>query len=87
MTTPEAGRLLRIADRLGQVAAGSRNAGRAIHAALAARGAEPRCGVTFIDLRTGDAPHWLRFGGEVQALYDLAVRLLASSGRSDPQLD
>jgi len=41
--------------------------------ALKTRGAEARCGVMFIDLKTGDTPHWLRFGGVVQELYDVAV--------------
>jgi hypothetical protein len=29
--------------------------------------------VIFVDLRSGDAPHWLRFGGAVRELYDVAV--------------
>jgi uncharacterized protein (TIGR03032 family) len=40
---------------------------------LAARGAEPRCGLLVIDLRTGDVAHWLRFDGMVTELYDVAV--------------
>ncbi len=48
-------------------------AGLALDGALAARGAEARCGLLFIDLATGAAPHWLRFGGVVQELYDVAV--------------
>jgi uncharacterized protein (TIGR03032 family) len=47
--------------------------GLALDAALASRGAEARCGVMLVDLRTGDAPHWLRFGGVVRELYDVAV--------------
>jgi uncharacterized protein (TIGR03032 family) len=47
--------------------------GLALDEALAARGAEARCGVLLIDLKTGDAPHWLRFGGVVKELYDVAV--------------
>ncbi|MBF0400495.1 MAG: TIGR03032 family protein [Magnetococcales bacterium] len=35
--------------------------------------AEPRCGIHVIDLRTGDAPHWLRFEGIVDELYDVVV--------------
>jgi uncharacterized protein (TIGR03032 family) len=58
--------------------------------ALAARGAEPRCGVTFIDLRTGDAPHWLRFGGVVRELYEVAalpgVRRPAAIGFKDADI-
>ncbi|HJV68770.1 TIGR03032 family protein [Ideonella sp.] len=38
---------------------------------LHARGAEARCGVQVIDLRTGDAVHWLRFDGIVDELYDV----------------
>lgn len=40
---------------------------------LAARGAEPRCALQVIDLRTGDAVHWLRIEGVVQELYDVVV--------------
>jgi uncharacterized protein (TIGR03032 family) len=40
---------------------------------LAARGAEARCGLDVIDLRTGDVAHWLRFDGIVTELYDVAV--------------
>ena len=40
---------------------------------LAARGAEPRCGLSIIDLRTGDVAQWLRFDGLVTELYDVAV--------------
>ncbi len=47
--------------------------GLALDEALASRGAQPRCGVMVIDLATGDAPHWLRFEGVVQELYDVAA--------------
>lgn len=40
---------------------------------LAARGAEPRCGLMIVDLRTGDAVHWLRLDGIVEELYDVAA--------------
>ena len=40
---------------------------------LAARGAEPRCGLMVIDLRSGDAVHWLRLDGIVEELYDVAA--------------
>ncbi|HLJ93484.1 MAG TPA: TIGR03032 family protein [Gemmataceae bacterium] len=40
---------------------------------LEARNAEPRCGVHVIDLRSGDVAHWLRLGGMVSELYDVAV--------------
>lgn len=38
---------------------------------LAARQAEPRCGLQVIDLRTGDSVHWLRIEGIVEELYDV----------------
>ncbi|MEO5339341.1 MAG: TIGR03032 family protein [Magnetococcus sp. MYC-9] len=40
---------------------------------LKARRTEPRCGIHIIDLRTGDAPHWLRMEGIVDELYDVVV--------------
>lgn len=39
--------------------------------ALKARHAEARCGIQVIDLRTGDAVHWLRIEGVVGELYDV----------------
>jgi uncharacterized protein (TIGR03032 family) len=39
--------------------------------ALKARKAEARCGVQVIDLRTGDAVHWLRIEGAIDELYDV----------------
>lgn len=62
--------------------------GLALDAALAARGAEPRCAVLVVDLRSGDVVHWVRFSGVVQELYDVAalpgVRRPAAIGfRSD----
>jgi uncharacterized protein (TIGR03032 family) len=47
--------------------------GLALDDALTARGAEARCAVMVINLATGDAPHWLRFSGVVEELYDVAV--------------
>ena len=49
-----------------------------LHRAGARRGAgrrdaEPRCGLLVVDLRTGDAVHWLRIEGVVEELYDVAV--------------
>jgi uncharacterized protein (TIGR03032 family) len=38
---------------------------------LKSRNAEARCGVQVIDLRTGDAVHWLRIEGIVDELYDV----------------
>jgi len=40
---------------------------------LRTRGAEPRCGVQVIDLRTGGVAHWLRLEGMVTELYDAVV--------------
>ena len=47
--------------------------GLALDDELARRGAEPRCAILVIDLRTGDTVHWLRFTGVVKELYDVAV--------------
>ena len=47
--------------------------GLPLDAALAARGAEARCGLHVIDLRTGDTAHWLRLEGTVSELYDVVV--------------
>jgi uncharacterized protein (TIGR03032 family) len=56
--------------------------------ALSRRGAEPRCGLLAVDLRTGDAPHSLRLEGAVHELYDVAampgvIRPMALGFRSD----
>ena len=40
---------------------------------LAAKNAEPRCGLLVIDLRSGDLVHSLRLEGIVEELYDIAV--------------
>ncbi len=40
---------------------------------LARRSAEPRCGLQVIDLRAGDAVHWVRFEGGIDELYDVAI--------------
>jgi uncharacterized protein (TIGR03032 family) len=40
---------------------------------LVRRDAEARCGLMVVDLRTGDAVHWLRIEGVVEELYDVAV--------------
>jgi uncharacterized protein (TIGR03032 family) len=47
--------------------------GLALDEALAARGAEPRCAILVIDLRSGDTVHWVRFSGVVQELYDVVA--------------
>ena len=38
-----------------------------------ARGAEPRCGLQVVDLRSGDIVHWVRIEGMVSELYDVVV--------------
>ena len=40
---------------------------------LKARHTEPRCGIHVIDLKSGDAPHWLRIEGIVEELYDVVT--------------
>jgi uncharacterized protein (TIGR03032 family) len=40
---------------------------------LAEKKAVPRCAVVIVDLRRGDAVHWLRMDGAVEELYDVAV--------------
>jgi uncharacterized protein (TIGR03032 family) len=47
--------------------------GLALDEELARRGADARCGLLIIDLRTGDVAHWLRVDGMVRELYDVAV--------------
>jgi uncharacterized protein (TIGR03032 family) len=40
---------------------------------LARHDAEPRCGLVVVDLRSGDAVHWLRIEGVVEELYDVVL--------------
>lgn len=47
--------------------------GLPLDAALAAKDAEPRCGLQVIDLRTGDSVHSVRIDGIVEELYDVVV--------------
>ncbi len=47
--------------------------GLALEVELARRAADARCGLLIIDLRTGDAAHWLRVDGLVRELYDVAA--------------
>jgi len=47
--------------------------GLELNEALVRRGAEARCAILAIDLRTGDTVHWVRFSGVVRELYDVAV--------------
>lgn len=48
-------------------------AGLALEENLSQKKVEPRCALYVIDLRTGDAVHWLRIEGVVRELYDVAV--------------
>jgi hypothetical protein len=41
--------------------------------ALVAKGAQARCGLHVVDLRSGDVVHWLRLEGMVSELYDVVV--------------
>lgn len=47
--------------------------GLPLDAALAKRDAEPRCAIAVVDLRSGDAVHWLRIEGVVKELYDVVA--------------
>jgi uncharacterized protein (TIGR03032 family) len=47
--------------------------GLALDQELAAHGADPRCGLYVIDLRSGDVAHWVRVEGMVSELYDVVV--------------
>ena len=47
--------------------------GLALEGELSRRGAEARCGLMVVDLRSGDVAHWLRIEGMVRELYDVAV--------------
>ena len=46
---------------------------RTLEGELSRRGAEARCGLQVIDVRSGDAAHWLRIEGMVRELYDVVV--------------
>ncbi len=47
--------------------------GLPLDGALARKNAEAQCAIYVIDLRTGDAVHWLRIEGIVEELYDVVV--------------
>jgi uncharacterized protein (TIGR03032 family) len=47
--------------------------GLALDENLAERNAKARCGLQVIDLRSGDAVHWLRIDGSIQELYDVVA--------------
>jgi uncharacterized protein (TIGR03032 family) len=62
--------------------------GLALDEELTRRGAEARCGLQVIDLRTGDVVHWVRLEGMVSELYDVVTlpgvaRPMAFGFRSD----
>ena len=44
-----------------------------LEGALAARGAEARCGLLVIDTATGDTVAWARIEGVVRELFDVAI--------------
>jgi uncharacterized protein (TIGR03032 family) len=48
-------------------------AGLALQAELAKRDGEPWCGVCIVDRRSGDIVEWIRLGGEIKELFDVAV--------------
>lgn len=47
--------------------------GLALDDELPRRGADARCGLQVIDLRTGDVAHWVRLEGMVTELYDVVI--------------
>lgn len=47
--------------------------GLALDEALSKKSATARCGLQVVDLRSGDAVHWLRIDGIVDELYDVCV--------------
>ena len=47
--------------------------GLALDDRLKNAGVEARCGISVIDLNSGDAVHWLRFDSIIEEMYDVAV--------------
>lgn len=47
--------------------------GLSLDGRLADKGAEPRCGIQVIDLRSGDVVHWVRIEGMVEEIYDVVA--------------
>ena len=47
--------------------------GLPLDSALTDRDTQPRCGLIVVDLRTGDAVHWVRIEGVVTEIYDVAM--------------
>ncbi|MGQ0502419.1 MAG: TIGR03032 family protein [Panacagrimonas sp.] len=48
-------------------------AGLPLQERLAQKNASARCGLQVVDLKTGDARHWLRIEGAVEEIYDVVV--------------
>lgn len=48
-------------------------AGLALQGELERRDGEPWCGICIVDRRSGDIVEWIRFGGEIRELFDVAV--------------
>ncbi|MEA3040670.1 MAG: hypothetical protein QOC65_159 [Sphingomonadales bacterium] len=48
-------------------------AGLALQDELARRDGEPWCGLCIVDRRSGDIVEWIRFGGEIRELFDVAA--------------
>jgi uncharacterized protein (TIGR03032 family) len=47
--------------------------GLALDTELSRRRTAARCGLQVVDLRTGDAVHWVRFDGGIDELYDVVI--------------
>lgn len=47
--------------------------GLALQGELERRDGEPWCGICIVDRRSGDIVEWIRFGGEIKELFDVAV--------------
>jgi hypothetical protein len=47
--------------------------GLALQSELEGRDGEPWCGICIVDRRSGDIVEWIRFGGEIKELFDVAV--------------
>lgn len=65
--------------------------GLPLDSTLAEKQVSARCGIYFVDLKTGDILHNMKFGGAVKELYDVAVlpgvRKPAMIGPTSPELN
>jgi hypothetical protein len=52
---------------------GVESPGLGLDAALAERDTDARCGLIFVNLKTGDMSGWIRIEGVISELYDVAV--------------